>query len=74
MRAAAQARPLLNAVLAEIVEAAPRALLALLDGRRDRAALDAEMGSALGVDEAQARRRRIDEYVRQFARLGLLIG
>jgi SAM-dependent methyltransferase len=57
-----------------IADAAPRALLALLDGRRDRAELDAAVGSILGVDEPQARHRRIDEYVRQFARLGLLIG
>ena len=58
----------------QIADAEPRALLALLDGTRDRAALDAAVGAALGVDEPQARRRRIDEYVRQFARLGLLIG
>lgn len=57
-----------------IVDEPPRALLALLDGRRDRAALDAAVGSALQVDNPDARRLRIDEYVRQFARLGLLIG
>jgi len=56
-----------------IADAPPRALLALLDGARDRAALDAAVGSALGVDEPAARRRRIDNYVRTFARLGLLI-
>jgi hypothetical protein len=50
-----------------------RALLALLDGRRDRAALDAAIGAALPVEGASARRERIDAYVRQFARLGLLI-
>jgi hypothetical protein len=55
-----------------IADAPPRALLALLDGR-DREALDAAVGSALGVDEPAARGRRIDNYVRTFARLGLLI-
>ena len=58
----------------QIAEAAPRAVLALLDGKRDRGALDAAAGAALGVDEPEARRRLIDEYVRQFGRLGLLIG
>jgi hypothetical protein len=57
-----------------IADAPPRALLAVLDGRHDRAALDATVGSALEVEDPGARRRRIHEYVRQFAKLGLLIG
>jgi SAM-dependent methyltransferase len=57
-----------------IADAPPRALLALLDGRHDRAALDAAVGPDLEVDDPGARRQRIDEYVRQFAKLGLLIG
>jgi hypothetical protein len=57
----------------QIADAAPRALLELLDGTRDAQALDAAIGAALEVDEPVARRRRIDRYVRQFARLGLLI-
>jgi predicted O-methyltransferase YrrM len=57
----------------QIAEAPPRALLALLDGRRNAQALDAAIGAALQVDDPAARRRRIDQYVRQFARLGLLI-
>ena len=56
-----------------ITDAPPRALLALLDGERDRTALDSAVGPALGVDEPSARRRRIDNYVRTFGRLGLLI-
>jgi len=58
----------------QIADAPPRALLALLDGRRDREALDAAVGTALELDDPGARRRRIEQYVRQFARLGLLIG
>ena len=57
-----------------IADAPPRALLALLDGRHDRAALDAAVGPALEVDDPGARRQLIDEYMRQFAKLGLLIG
>ena len=57
----------------QIVETPPRALLSLLDGKRDAPALDAAVGPALAIDEPAARRRRIDQYVRQFARLGLLI-
>jgi hypothetical protein len=57
----------------QIADAPPRALLALLDGNRDGQALDAAVGAALEVDEPETRRRRIDQYVRQFARLGLLI-
>ena len=57
----------------QIADAPPRALLAMLDGKRDRNELDAAVGTALGVDDPAARRQRIDEYVRQFGRLGLLI-
>ena len=57
-----------------IADALPGALLALLDGRHDRAALDAAVGPGLEVDDPGARRELIDEYVRQFAKLGLLIG
>jgi SAM-dependent methyltransferase len=58
----------------QIADAGARALLALFDGARDRAALDDAVGSALGADDPATRRLRIDDYVRQFARLGLLIG
>lgn len=58
----------------QLADAPPRAVLALLDGRRDNDALDAAVGPALELDDPAARRRRIDQYVRQFARLGLLIG
>ena len=58
----------------QLSDAAPRALLALLDGRRDRQALAAELGATLGLDDLSARAERIDRYVRQFARLGLLVG
>ena len=57
----------------QLPDAEPRALLALLDGRRDRAMLATAMGTSLAGDGAAARRERVDEYVRQFARLGLLI-
>jgi SAM-dependent methyltransferase len=57
----------------QIPEGPPRALLALLDGKRDHADLDVAIGAALGVDDPAARRQRIDGYVRQFGRLGLLI-
>jgi len=57
----------------QIPDGPARALLALLDGQRDRAMLDTDVGEALDVDEPAARRRRIDEYVRQFGRLGLLV-
>jgi SAM-dependent methyltransferase/methyltransferase-like protein len=57
----------------QIADAPPRALLALLDGGRDAKALDAAIGTALELDDPSARLRRIDQYVRQFARLGLLI-
>jgi len=57
----------------EIPDAPVRALLALLDGTRDRPALDAAAGSTLGVSDPVERRRRIDGYVRQFGRLGFLI-
>jgi len=63
----------LEHVTIQLPDAPPRALLALLDGERDAAALDVAVGAALEVDEPAARRRRIDQYVRQFARLGLLI-
>jgi predicted O-methyltransferase YrrM len=49
-----------------------RALLALLDGSRDRAALDAA-GVLPGAGDPVLRQRRIEGYVRQFGRLGLLI-
>src|SRR5262249_24781619 len=58
----------------QIADKLARALIALLDGRRDRAALEAELGPALADDDPFARRRRVDDYVRQFAKLGLLIG
>jgi SAM-dependent methyltransferase/methyltransferase-like protein len=58
----------------QMPDPSPRAVLALLDGTRDLAALDADAGTALGTGDAAARRQRIDEYVRQFGRLGLLIG
>ena len=58
----------------QIADPSPRAVLALLDGTRDRAALEAAAGTALGAGDAAARRQRIDEYVRQFGRLGLLLG
>lgn len=58
----------------QIADDLARALIALLDGRRDRAALEDALGPALPDDDRQARRRRVDDYVRQFAKLGLLIG
>jgi len=54
-------------------EGLPRALLVLLDGTREDAALDAALGPAIGLEDSTAR-RRIDGYVRQFGRLGLLVG
>ena len=57
----------------QIPEGLPRALLVLLDGTRDGAALDAALGSAIELEDMAARRRRIDGYVRQFGRLGLLL-
>jgi hypothetical protein len=57
----------------QIPEGLPRALLVLLDGTRDGAALDATLGSAIELEVMAARRRRIDGYVRQFGRLGLLL-
>jgi predicted O-methyltransferase YrrM len=56
-----------------IPDAPARALLALLDGTHDRAELDAAVGTALGVSDPILRQRRIDGYVRQFGRLGLLM-
>jgi SAM-dependent methyltransferase len=54
-------------------DAPARALLALCDGTRDRDALDAAIGPALGVSNPVERQRRIEGYVRQFGRLGFLI-
>ena len=58
----------------QISDGPPRALLALLDGKRDYAELDAAIGAALGVDDPAARRQHIAGYVREFGRLGFLIG
>jgi len=57
----------------KIPEGPPRALLALLDGTRTSAELDAAVGAALGVDDPAARRQCIAGYVREFGRLGFLI-
>src|SRR5262249_46459335 len=57
----------------EIPDVPARTLLALLDGTRDRAELDAASGAALSVSDPMQRRHRVDGYVRQFGRLGLLI-
>ena len=56
----------------QTADPSPRAVLALLDGTRDLAELGAAVGTAIGHDDA-VRRQRIEEYVRQFGRLGLLI-
>jgi predicted O-methyltransferase YrrM len=56
-----------------IPDAPARALLALCDGARDRAELDVAAGAALELTDPVQRRSRIEGYVRQFGRLGLLI-
>ena len=56
----------------DLQDAPARALLALFDGTRDRDALDAAIGPALGVSDPVERGRRIEGYVRQFGRLGFL--
>ena len=56
----------------QLPDQAARALLALLDGRRDRQALAADMSTTLDGDDPSTRVQLVDRYVRQFARLGLL--
>ncbi len=47
-------------------------LLALLDGRRDRAALVEALGAELGDGDQAARLQRLEEHLRHLARLALL--
>jgi hypothetical protein len=52
---------------------AARALLPLLDGTRDRAALGAAMGARLIGKDGTSPAETLDAHLRQFAKLALLL-